>query len=202
MNSTESGITPAVTALEAADQQWARAALRDELVCGADVAGRSAVLCFLPPEDPHAPVWIPISTRGAGLAGHRELALEASRAFASLQGVHTNTLWVERPFGKPHALEQLNRTIGVLAAAAPTWMAVDEISSAEWRKLLGIRQGAGVKRRVQEWAVAELAGRGSAQSMVWDSDHCADAYGIARAILESRDRFLRDAADATRKGAR
>lgn len=191
------GIRPAVSALEAADQQWTPT--RGEQVCGIDVKGRSAVLCFLPVDDPGAPVWIPISTRGTGVQGHRELAAEASRAFQSLQGVQCSTAWLERPFGKPHTLEQLNRTIGAIAAVAPTWIAVDEITSAEWRKLLAIRQGEGVKRRVQEWAKAELVGRGSAQSMVWDSDDCADAYGIARSILESRDRFLRDAADAARK---
>lgn len=182
------GITPNRSALQEANDET-RAGL--ETVCGVDVSGSDAVLCFVPVTQPLAPIWIPVKARASGPAGAREIAAQTLEAFSTVAAGGCTSVWLETPFTpQPKSAYQLGRTIGAVAAGVPTSISLDEISANEWRKILGVKLGSGSKQRAQWWAIDQLAGRGSPQSMVHSSDHHSDSYGIARAILESRRLYV------------
>lgn len=158
-------------------------------VAGIDVSGTTAMICLVPVSQPLQPRWLLLKATAPGLCSSREIGAQA--AIAGARGVFAGctVVWIEEPFsGSMHSVRALNRTIGALAAGLPRSITLSEISAQSWRTVLGIKNGPGSKERAQQWATAELSQSADplrARDRVMRDHNAADAYGIARAVIEA-----------------
>ena len=149
-------------------------------VCGVDLGGKRARLCFLDPADAAHPLMVRFEPTPAQMKtldyieAARWAAGRAPNVWATLTPF---VVWVEQPFGgNPRANHQLSVMAGALMAGLPREASVEFVSATEARQLVGLPVRA-KKTVVIEWATVE-----SDADFVYD-EHDADAYVVARAIL-------------------
>lgn len=155
------------------------------VVCGIDLGGKRARLCFLDPDNVRKPLMVRFEPEKKD---YRKLDyIEACRwACASVPNVWATlrplVVWVEEPRGQSQrTVHQLSVMAGALLAGLPRDVPFDMVTPGEARKLVGIA-GNSRKERVIAWAEVET-----------DADfefdqHDADAYVVARAILAHGER--------------
>jgi hypothetical protein len=150
------------------------------LVCGVDVGGKRARLCFLDPEDAKHPMMVRFEPPASAYKklSHVEAARwAANQAPAVWRELDPLVVWFEQPFGgNPRANFQLSLMCGALLSGLSRECPVEFIGAGEARKLVGLR-GNAAKSEIIGWATIDT-----------DADfeydcHDADALVIARAIL-------------------
>ena len=161
------------------------------MVCGVDLGGKRARLCFIDERTPRKPMMVRLEPTPKQLKvltyvdAARWAANWAPNVWAQMQPL---CVWMEQPFG-PHAKanHQLSVMAGALLSGLPREVPVDFVSAGEARKLLGI-PARSTKRSLTLWATVE-----SEADFVYD-EHDADAYVIARAILAHGSKESEEAA--------
>jgi hypothetical protein len=150
------------------------------MVCGIDLGGKRARLCFIEETEPRKPRMVRLEPTKAQmkeityLDAARQMANYAPNIWRSMEPI---VVWIEQPFGgNPRANHQLSVMAGAILSGLEREVPVEMIGAGEARKLVGIPVKA-TKKQIVRWATVE-----SDADFVYD-EHDADAYVIARAIL-------------------
>lgn len=154
-------------------------------VCGVDLGGRRAHLCFLDPGNQRKPYFVygeyPKATAPVDAA---RAASGWVRYLFSQPIFHDNcpVVWLEEPRGaSQRAVHQLSVMGGAIAAALPQGVSVEFVPAGECRKLVGL-PGNSPKSEVVRFVTL-------ATDLDFVVDHdSADAYVVARAILAHGER--------------
>lgn len=155
-------------------------------VCGVDLGGRRARLCFLDPADQRHPLMVrlePSVEMAKKKLGHLEHARWAAAwAPAVWQHLDPSVVWFEEPRGRSQrAVFQLSVMAGCLLGGLRPSASVEFVTAGECRKLVGL-PGNVAKSGAIEWATLETEA-----DFVFD-EHDADAFVVARAILAHGER--------------
>lgn len=148
-------------------------------VCGVDLGGKRARLCFVDPEDVRHPLMVrfeptPAQYKATTFVDCAKWA--ANNVPPVWHKMSPLVVWFEQPFGPGRTVAQLNLMAGALLGGLARSVGVEFVPAVECRTLLGL-PGRLTKDAAVEWATTNADADFS-----WDH-HDADSYIVARALL-------------------
>ncbi len=148
-------------------------------VCGVDLGGKRARLCFVDPSDTRHPLMVrfePTKEQYKSTTPTECARWAANSVPPVWQKMMPLVVWFEAPFGPGRTVAQLSVFAGALLGGLDRTAGVEFVSAVECRKLVGLPARL-AKSEIIEWARVE-----SDADFQYD-EHDADAYVVARAIL-------------------